>query len=93
MPSSTKTNMFFYTYVLETSDERKRYIGYTSDLRRRVKEHQKGSVFSTKSKLPVSLIYYEACLSGVDAKRREKYLKTTGGRRFLSKRLKEYLFA
>ncbi|MBL4644605.1 MAG: GIY-YIG nuclease family protein [Candidatus Pacebacteria bacterium] len=85
--------MFFYIYVLETKGGVQKYTGYTSNLKKRLEEHQKGFVFSTKSKLPVRLIYYEACLSETDAKRREKYLKTTGGRRFLSKRLKEYLFA
>ncbi len=35
-------------------------------------------------------LYFEACLNLIDAKRRERYLKTTGGRRFLAKRLKEY---
>ena len=34
--------------------------------------------------------YFEACTNKSDAKRREHYLKTTGGRRFLAKRLIAY---
>ncbi len=38
----------------------------------------------------MKLIYFEACTNEDDAKRREDYLKTTRGRRFLAKRLKSY---
>jgi len=40
--------------------------------------------------LPFRLIYFEGCLNEEDAKRREGYLKTTQGRRFLGLRLLEY---
>jgi len=53
-------------------------------------EHASGSVESTRNRLPVKLVYYEACLNGKDAFRREKYLKTTYGRRYLRNRLKDY---
>jgi len=90
MPSNTTSRVFFYTYVLESLKDGNRYIGHTADLRRRVEEHQKGKSFATKSRLPLKLIYYEACLNEQDAKRREHYLKGTQGRRFLGLRLKEY---
>jgi putative endonuclease len=82
--------MFFYVYVLESQKDDKLYIGYTSNLRRRIKEHNSGLNFSTKFRLPFKLIYSEACLNQADAKRREHYLKTTQGRRFLGLRLTEY---
>jgi len=47
-------------------------------------------VESTKNRVPVELIYYEACLNRSDAFRREKYLKTTYGRRYLKSPLKNY---
>lgn len=68
------------------------YIGYTSDLKKRLKEPNQGLNFSTKSKKPWKLIYYEDCLQIDDAKRREKYLKTTQGRRMVKLRLKEYFY-
>ena len=82
--------MFFYTYVLERAVDHERYVGYTSNLKRRLEEHEKGQSFATKPKLPMKLIYYEACRNQDDAKRREHYLKTTQGRRFTGLRLKAY---
>lgn len=82
--------MFFYTYILESLKDGKRYIGYTNDLKRRLEEHEKERSFSTKSRLPFRLIYFEGCLDEEDAKRRERYLKTTQGRRFIGLRLLEH---
>ena len=90
MPGATTSMMFFYVYVLESLKDKKRYIGYTSSLRRRIEEHQKGFSFATKPRLPMKLIYFEACTNDNDAKRREGYFKTTRGHRFLAKRLKLY---
>lgn len=82
--------MFYYTYVLRSLNDGNYYVGYTNNIRRRLEEHNSGKNFSTKSRLPLKLIYFEACLSEQDAKRREKYLKNTIGRRYLSKRLHYY---
>ena len=80
-------------YVLKSKKDDKNYIGYTTDLKKRVSDHNKGLNTSTKPRRPLVLIYYEACLSQDDAERRERYLKTTGGRRYVAKRLKTYLFS
>lgn len=93
MPGRTNSSHFYYVYVLKSKKDGENYTGYTKDLQRRFNEHMTGQVESTCYRRPLELIYYEACLSSVDAKRRENYLKTTGGRRFLAKRLKDYLFS
>ncbi|MEA2020143.1 MAG: GIY-YIG nuclease family protein [Patescibacteria group bacterium] len=80
----------FYVYVLLSEKDGKRYIGYTEDLRKRVKEHNSGKVKSTRHRRPLHLIYYEACLNKKDAKAREKYLKGAWGYKFLDKRLKNF---
>jgi putative endonuclease len=67
----------FYLYILKLSDG-SLYTGFTSDLKRRYPEHVNGGVKSTKHKRPLSLIYYEAYLSEVDARKRERYLKSGG---------------
>ena len=90
MPGSTNSNMFFYVYVLESLRDKKRYVGYTKDLKQRLKKHNSGQNISTNPRKPYKLIYYEACMNEEDAKRREKYFKVTGGRRFLAKRLRDY---
>ena len=90
MPSNTTSSVFFYVYVLESLKDGERYIGCTSNLKKRLEEHKKGLSFSTKFRLPFKLIYFEGCLNQEDAKRREDYLKTTQGRRFLGLRLLEH---
>jgi putative endonuclease len=82
--------MFFYVYILESLYDGNRYIGYTPDLKKRIKKHNTSSVQSTKARTPLSLVYFEACLNEKDARRREHYLKTTQGRRFIGLRLQEY---
>ena len=81
----------FYTYILQSELYGNFYVGYTKDLKLRFEQHKKGRVESTKDRLPLRLIYYEACIKQEDALHRERYLKTYNGKRFLHKRLKSYL--
>jgi len=82
----------FYVYVLQSEKNGELYTGFTSDLKHRLSEHNQGLNFSTKRYMPWKLIYYEACLKESDARRREKYLKTTQGGRLLKRRIKDYLY-
>ncbi|MCR4328205.1 MAG: GIY-YIG nuclease family protein [Patescibacteria group bacterium] len=70
--------MMYYVYVLKSQRDEKLYIGSTNDLQRRFDEHRQGSVFATKYRLPVSLVYYEAYLHEWCARKREKQLKYFG---------------
>ena len=81
----------YYTYVLQSTKDNGFYVGFTKDLKLRVENHSKGLVDSTKHRRPLRLIYYEACQIQEDATKREKYLKTYNGKRFLYNRLKSYL--
>ncbi len=67
----------YYMYVLKMVNG-KLYIGFTNDIRKRVKEHHNAEVFTTKKFLPVKLIYYECYLSNEDARQRELMLKKFG---------------
>ena len=60
----------FYTYVLQSEKDGKKYVGYTKNLKSRFEQHQKGKVKSTKDRRPLKLIYYEACLTEQDALKR-----------------------
>jgi putative endonuclease len=80
-----------YVYVLKSQKDGKNYVGFTKNLKLRFEQHNKGLVFSTKNRRPLKLIYYEVCINQKDATRREKYLKTTYGKRYLKNRLKSYL--
>ena len=70
----------YYTYILYSKKLKKSYIGCTSDLRRRLKEHNDGKTSYTSHGIPWMLIYYEAFLEKEDAVREEKFLKTGKGR-------------
>jgi putative endonuclease len=80
-----------YVYVLRSRKDSQFYVGYTADLRRRIEEHGNGEVRSTQDRRPLQLVYYEACCSQGDAIRREKYLKTAWGKRYIKGRLQDYL--
>jgi len=81
----------YYTYVLQSENDDKFYVGFTKDLKLRFEQHKNGFVESTKDRRPLELVYYEACLNKEDALHREKYLKSYHGRMFLQRRLKSYL--
>jgi len=81
----------YYVYVLQSEKDACFYVGYTSDLRKRLKLHNDGRVESTKDRKPLKLVYYEACISQEDALHREKYLKTAYGKKYIKSRLRRYL--
>jgi len=78
----------FYVYILQSQQNGRLYVGRTSDLKRRVAEHNAGQNLSTKSYKPWSLIFYEAYTESDDVKRREKYLKTTQGSQTIKRMLR-----
>ena len=67
-----------YLYVLKSVSKQRLYIGYSSNLRKRVLAHNGGSVASTKNFRPWQLIYYEAYSNESFAKDRERKLKQRG---------------
>lgn len=60
----------FYVYVLTSKQDGELYTGFTHDLKRRVKEHNAGKVPSTKPRVPLTLLYYEAYRAEEDARNR-----------------------
>ena len=82
---------YHYVYVLSSRRDGDFYVGYTKDVQRRVEQHNRGQVRSTKRRLPMKLIYWEGCINQQDAARREKYLKSTWGKRYIKGRVKDYL--
>lgn len=80
----------YYVYVLRSIKDKRLYSGYTSDLRQRFIEHNKGKVEVTKNRKPFKLIYYEAYIHQQDATAREKFFKTQWGRNYLKRVIKNY---
>ena len=77
----------FYTYVLRSKKDNKLYVGQSNDLKKRIIDHNKRLVLSTKNRRPLELVYYESCLIEEKSVRREKYFKTGFGRKFLKNRI------
>jgi putative endonuclease len=80
----------YYVYYLIMSNGQI-YTGSTGDLKKRLAAHERGSVITTSKYLPVSLIGYEAYYEKSDAQRREKYLKTTEGKRLFRQQFRDVL--
>ena len=74
----------FYVYILELTDK-SIYIGYSSDLKQRIKQHLQKDVISTKNLQPCKLIFYSAFSSQEKALSFEKYLKSSSGFAFRKK--------
>jgi len=71
---------YFFTYILECVDG-KRYYGHTSNLRKRLAEHENGRVQFTTSRRPVRLLWFHLCATRGEARKRERMLKNGRTRR------------
>ena len=82
----------YYVYLLECADDESWYIGYSANLKQRVERHQKrDGARTTRRKGSWHLIYYEAYKNELDAKGRERFLKSGSGHKYLKKQLTHYL--
>ncbi len=81
----------YYVYVLQSDLDKNFYTGFTTNINKRIEEHNSGISKATKARIPLRLIYFEFCLNRKDAMRREMYLKTTWGKRYIKNRVKNYL--
>jgi len=76
-------------YVLKSLKNSKRYVGQTSkDVQQRLKEHNRNCNKWTKENGPLKLIYAEEFISKSDAMRRERFLKSGQGRKWLDEHIK-----
>jgi putative endonuclease len=73
----------FTVYALKSLSHNFIYVGMTENLEERLRRHNNGYNKSTKRFAPFELVYSEKCESGEAARTREKYFKTTSGKRFL----------
>jgi len=81
----------FYVYILKSIKDNNLYTGFTKDLRERIRWHNEGKTQSTKWRLPIELIYYEAYKDEKDARKRELFLKSGRGREIIKVQLENSL--
>ncbi len=79
--------MNYTAYILISRVARKTYVGHTNDLERRLEEHNRGKSLFSKRYKPWEFIYKENFNNETDAIRKEKYLKSAAGRRWIKKNL------
>ena len=78
--------MKFIVYAIQSQIDSRIYVGFTSDLEKRIKEHNSGKTKSTKGYRPWNIVFTEECTNRIEARNKEKYYKTGIGR----ERLKKY---
>lgn len=79
-----------FVYLLESETTKRWYTGYSTDIYKRVDAHNEHMNVSTAHGGPWKLIYYEAYLEKMDALKREKFLKSGSGHRYVKKQLAHY---
>lgn len=78
-----------FVYILLNKQSNKTYTGSTTDLQRRIKEHNSGNHKFTKRYIPWEIFYKEEYPSLSEARKRERYLKSCAGRKFIKKLFKK----
>lgn len=71
----------FCVYILFSEKDHLLYTGYTTNIERRLQEHNDGKTKSTSWRRPLKLVFCEFYLFEADARKREMYLKTTAGKK------------
>ncbi|MFQ5797625.1 MAG: GIY-YIG nuclease family protein [Bacteroidota bacterium] len=71
--------MAHYVYILFSWNDRKLYIGESTDVRRRLLDHNEGRVASTRNRRPFELIRVEEFATRYEASKRERFLKSPAG--------------
>ncbi|MDO8487004.1 MAG: GIY-YIG nuclease family protein [Candidatus Curtissbacteria bacterium] len=77
----------YYVYILQSSKSGIFYYGYTTDLKKRFKEHNESKSKFTSGHIPWKLVFYCAFIDKKKAKDFELYLKSGSGKAFAYKRL------
>ncbi len=72
-------------YVLKSKSEKFQYEGQCKNIEKRLHEHNKGKVRSTKPYIPMELVHCEEFNTREEALRKEKYYKSSVGRRIIKK--------
>jgi putative endonuclease len=75
----------FYVYILLNDAETKTYTGVSDDVEKHLAEHNAGRVKSSRPYRPYKIVHVEQFETLKEARRKEKFYKSTTGRR----RLKE----
>ncbi|MCI0407702.1 MAG: GIY-YIG nuclease family protein, partial [Acidobacteria bacterium] len=76
VPTCLPSFRMAFLYILHSDSTGRYYIGSTSDLERRLREHQRGQTPSTRGRGPWRLIYREEFPTLSAARKRERQIKS-----------------
>jgi putative endonuclease len=85
--------MGYFVYILYSAKYDRSYTGQTNNLQNRLSYHNAGKVRSTKAYTPWEMILFEEYDSRAEAMKREKWFKSSSGRKLIKEKLKEYLLS
>jgi predicted GIY-YIG superfamily endonuclease len=77
----------YYVYIIQSKVDDRLYVGFSTDLKKRIKAHNFGQSIHTAKYKPWALVFYSSFCDIKTAKEFEQYLKSHSGRIFLNKRL------
>jgi putative endonuclease len=77
------SRIMFFVYAIKSTVRNYIYVGMTNNVERRMMEHNNGENRSTKAYRPFVLIYTEAFSTRIEAREKEKYLKSGIGKEYL----------
>jgi len=77
----------FFVYIIKSTIENRLYKVFTTDLERRLNEHNSGKNRSTSPYKPWNLVYFEKFIDRNKAREREKYFKSGMGREYIKNKL------
>jgi putative endonuclease len=80
----------YHVYVLVSSKDNQYYIGQTRNIAKRLERHNNGFVKSTRNRRPLSLVHSEIYPTRSEALKREKFLKSGEGHRFINTIVEKY---
>jgi putative endonuclease len=72
-----------FVYAIRSEVDGRIYVGMCEDVSIRLGQHNSGKTKSTKGYRPWNVVYFEECQNRIDARKREKYLKSGVGKEFL----------
>ncbi|HPL95621.1 MAG TPA: GIY-YIG nuclease family protein [bacterium] len=81
----------FFTYILFSLKDKKRYFGYTSNINKRLNFHNKGLNPSTKNRRPLILLAFKEFTNKIEAIKYERYLKSLKGGKQLDLEIKKII--
>ena len=73
----------YFVYVLSSVHRNYIYVGLTDDTERRFNQHQAGRNKTTAPYRPFRLVFVESFISRIEARKREKFLKSGAGKEFI----------